>query len=97
MERTVICAKLNRELPGLQKPPFSGDLGQLIYERVSAEAWRGWSEDMMIKIINEYRLNLADAEHYQSLLNQMRAYLNLDGEGKILEVENAERGRGERS
>jgi Fe-S cluster biosynthesis and repair protein YggX len=92
-ERMVQCSKLKREAPGLDKPPFPGELGQLIFERVSAEAWKSWSEDMMMKVINEYRLNLVEAEHYETLLTQMRAYLALD-DTAVLEVENAERGRG---
>ncbi len=51
----VFCVKLQRELPGLEKPPWPGALGQRIYENVSAEAWRMW-EDRMRMILNEYRL-----------------------------------------
>ena len=93
IERIVKCVKLDRELAGLSTPPFAGPLGQEIYEKVSNEAWLSWKDDMMIKIINEYRLNLADPEHYQSLIKQMRAFLNLGESEKLLEVENAERGR----
>lgn len=96
-QRIVKCVKLNRELPGLAQPPFGGPLGQEIFEKVSNEAWLAWKDDMMIKIINEYRLNMADPEHYEALLKQMRAFLNLSegtGEGeKLLEVENETRGR----
>ncbi len=92
--RTVKCVKLGREAPGLDKPPFSGELGDTIFENVSLEAWSIWQDDMMIKIINEYRLNLADPEQYEVLLKQMRAFLNLDSESEVLEVENAERGKG---
>jgi Fe-S cluster biosynthesis and repair protein YggX len=88
-----MCSKFKRELPGLEKPPFSGDLGREVYEKVSADAWQLWRDDMMIKIVNEYRLNLTDAEHYNVLLNQMRNFLGLETEGQVLEVENAERGR----
>ena len=54
MSRTVYCAKLKKEAPGLSSPPFSGELGQQIFDHVSAEAWKEWSDDMMIKIINEF-------------------------------------------
>lgn len=53
--RTVFCAKFQRELPGLDKAPWPGPLGQRIYEHVSAEAWRQWEERMKM-ILNEYRL-----------------------------------------
>jgi Fe-S cluster biosynthesis and repair protein YggX len=91
-ERMVNCAKLKREAPGLEKPPFQGDLGKEIYERVSAEAWKQWSDDMMIKVINEYRLNMADEEHYKTLMNQMRVFLGLNTSEELFEVENAKRG-----
>jgi Fe-S cluster biosynthesis and repair protein YggX len=92
--RTVICAKLGKELPGLSKPPFSGVLGQEIYDRISAEAWQSWSGDMQIKVINEYRLNLADPEQYAKLISQMRAFLALDENQQVLDVGDEKRGRG---
>lgn len=95
-ERIVKCVKLGRDAPGLESPPFDDDLGREIYENVSKEAWAIWQDDIMIKIINEYRLNLADPGHYDVLLEQMRAWLNLssstDGP-EALEVENPDRGR----
>ncbi len=91
--RTVFCAKLQKDAPGLDAPPFSGELGQEIFEKVSAEAWHQWSEDMMIKVINEYRLDLTDAKQYETLLAQMKSFLGLDRDSAILEVENADRGR----
>jgi len=54
-ERTVFCVKFQRQMPGLDQPPWPGELGQRIYENVSAEAWRMW-EDRMRMILNEYRL-----------------------------------------
>ncbi len=53
--RTVFCVKFQRELPGLDEPPWPGELGQRIWEHVSAEAWKLWEERMKM-ILNEYRL-----------------------------------------
>jgi len=53
--RMVQCVKLGRELPGLSEPPWPGELGQRIYENVSAQGWKLW-EDRMRMILNEYRL-----------------------------------------
>jgi Fe-S cluster biosynthesis and repair protein YggX len=53
--RLVKCVKFQKELPGLDAPPWPGELGQRIYENVSAEAWRLWEERMKM-ILNEYRL-----------------------------------------
>jgi Fe-S cluster biosynthesis and repair protein YggX len=53
--RTVLCVKFQKELPGLEEPPWPGELGQRIYQQVSADAWKLWEERMKM-ILNEYRL-----------------------------------------
>lgn len=53
--RTVFCVKLQRELPGLDDKPWPGELGQRVYDHISAEAWKLWEERMKM-ILNEYRL-----------------------------------------
>ena len=94
MERLVHCVKLKKELPGLEKPPFKGEVGQKIFDHISQQAWDMWRNDMQIKVINEYRLNMGDKCDYDVLVEQMLLFLNLK-EGKTAEVENAQRGRGE--
>jgi Fe-S cluster biosynthesis and repair protein YggX len=54
-DRLVQCVKLGKQLPGLPAPPWPGELGQRIYEQVSAEAWAQWEERMKM-ILNEYKL-----------------------------------------
>jgi len=90
--RLVLCRKFNKEMPGLSKPPFAGEVGKQIYDSVSAEAWNQWRNDMQIKVLNEYRLNMADPRDYKVLVEQMMRFLNL-AEGSVAEVENADRGR----
>ena len=53
--RTVRCVKFQKDLPGLDVPPWPGDLGQRIFENVSAQAWKLWEERQKM-ILNEYRL-----------------------------------------
>lgn len=87
VERKVYCSKFKEELPGLSSAPFKGELGQKIFDNVSERAWRMWSEDMMIKVINEYRLNLADQNDYNKLLAQLSLFLGLSSEaGEVLTV-----------
>lgn len=76
-ERMVQCVKMGQELPGLEKPPFSGPVGQQIYEKVSKEAWLTWKNEIQIKVLNEYRLNMGDPRDYQVLVDHMLAFLNL--------------------
>ncbi len=92
-QRLVKCRKFGKELPGLEKPPFPGEIGQKIFNEVSAEAWSAWRDDLQIKVLNEYRLNMANPKDYQILVDQMLTFLNLK-DGVVAEVENATRGKG---
>lgn len=71
--RTVFCVKLQRELPGLDAPPWPGSLGQRIYEQVSEEAWEMWEERMKM-ILNEYRLLPFQKEAQQLVAKQMEEF-----------------------
>ncbi len=73
MARMVHCAKLGQELPGLEKPPFPGELGQQIYDHISAEAWRQWQSQLTI-MINHYGLNLLDPATRTMLDEQMEEF-----------------------
>ena len=73
MPRMVQCVKLGRELPGLEKPPFPGELGQRIYDNVSAEGYALWQPHMTI-LINHYGLNPADPDTRRILREQMEEF-----------------------
>ncbi len=73
MARLVQCVKLGRELPGLENPPFPGELGLRIYENVSAEGYALWQPHMTI-LINHYGLNPADPETRQILRREMEEF-----------------------
>ncbi len=70
MARMVECVKLGRTLPGLEKPPFPGELGQRIFENISAEGYAMWMPHMTI-LINHYALNPADPETRAILRKEM--------------------------
>ena len=80
-QRMVKCVKFQRELPGLDEPPFDNELGKRIFENVSKDAWKMWLEHMKM-ILNEYRLNLAERESQQIIKQQMEEYFF--GEGSAL-------------
>jgi Fe-S cluster biosynthesis and repair protein YggX len=69
----VKCAKLGRELPGLDAPPWPGPLGQRIYEHISEEAWEMWEERMKM-ILNEYRLLPFQKQAQQLVATQMEEF-----------------------
>ena len=73
MARTVNCIKLGREADGMDFPPMPGELGKKLFESVSKEAWAQWIR-MQTMIINENRLNLADAAHRKYLAEQVEKH-----------------------
>ncbi len=73
MARTVNCVKLGREADGMDFPPMPGELGKKLFESVSKEAWAQWIR-MQTMIINENRLNLADAAHRKYLAEQVEKH-----------------------
>lgn len=73
MTRMVNCVKLGRELPGLEKAPFPGELGDRIFNNVSAQAWEMWKEHQVL-LINHYGLVLADPNARQFLMQQLEEF-----------------------
>ena len=70
MTRTVQCIKLGVEAEGLERQPYPGELGKRIFEQVSKQAWADWVSHQTM-LVNENRLNLADARARQYLARQM--------------------------
>jgi Fe-S cluster biosynthesis and repair protein YggX len=77
----VRCVKLGQELPGLDAPPWPGELGQRIYDHVSQDAWEQWEERMKM-ILNEYRLLPFQKEAQALIAKHMEEYFF--GEGTAL-------------
>ncbi|MCE9576324.1 MAG: oxidative damage protection protein [Deltaproteobacteria bacterium] len=78
MPRTVKCAKLGATLPGLPYKPFNDELGQRIFDSISADAWAQWIEHSK-KIVNEYRLDLTLKRSHEVLKEQCEQFLFGDG------------------
>lgn len=78
MARTVQCVKLGREGEGLDFPPYPGELGKKIWTSISKEAWSLWLKHQTM-LINENRLNMADARARQYLLKQTEKYFFGEG------------------
>jgi Fe-S cluster biosynthesis and repair protein YggX len=71
--RMVMCAKFDHELPGLDKPPFPGELGDRIYNEISQQAWEMWLQYQVI-LINHFGLTLNDPNARQFLREQMEEF-----------------------
>ena len=74
MARVVQCVMLKREAPGLDRPPYPGELGQRIYEKVSREAWGRWLAHQTM-LINEYRLTPIEPKARKFLEAEMEKFL----------------------
>ena len=77
-ERMVQCAKLDKELPGLDELPFENELGQRVFDNISQQAWEMWAEHLKM-VINEYRLNPGTMEAQELILKQMEQFFFGDG------------------
>ena len=84
MARMVHCVKLGRELPGLNRPPYGGELVKRVYENVSQQAWLLW-QDQSTLLINHYGLNLRDPAAQKFLMQHMEEFFF--GEGAQLPEE----------
>lgn len=74
----IQCIKLGHEAEGLDFAPYPGELGKRIFDQVSKEAWAAWLRHQTM-LVNENRLNLADARARQYLARQMERYFFGEG------------------
>ena len=74
---TLHCIKLNKELEGLERAPYPGELGKKILSSVSKEAWQMWL-DHQTMLINENNLNLFEESSQKYLKDQMDKYFFSD-------------------
>ena len=76
--RKVFCVKFQQELPALDAPPWPGEVGQRIFEKVSAQAWKLWEERMKM-ILNEYRLMPWQKQAQELVAQHMEEFFFGDG------------------
>ena len=74
----VHCVKFDKDMPGLERVPWKGELGKRVYENVSAEAWKLWIEYSKM-LMNEYRLNPLDPQSQKIMEEQMEQYFFGEG------------------
>ncbi len=79
--RMVMCVKFGREMPGLDRIPWKGEIGKRVYENVSKDAWKLWLEHSKM-IMNEYRLNPLDPNSQKIMEEQLEQFFF--GEGSKL-------------
>ncbi|MBC6414056.1 MAG: oxidative damage protection protein [Chromatiales bacterium] len=81
MTRKVHCSKLGKEAEGLDYVPYPGDLGQRIYDNISAQVWQQWVNHQTM-LINEYRLTPVEPKARKFLEEEMEKFLFGEGSAK---------------
>ena len=76
--RMVTCSKLKKELEGLERPTYPGELGKKVFESVSKEAWALWLKHMTM-LINEYRLTPIEPKARTFLEEEMEKFFFGEG------------------
>jgi Fe-S cluster biosynthesis and repair protein YggX len=72
----VQCARCGKAGPKITVPAYGGKLGDEIKAKICEPCWKLWMDES-VKIINELRLNMANAEDRKKLTDAMRQFLKL--------------------
>ena len=72
----ITCSRCGRQTEAMDPPPLPTALGQEVQQKVCRACWQEWLR-AQVMLINEYRLNLVDAQARRALEEQMRAFLKL--------------------
>jgi Fe-S cluster biosynthesis and repair protein YggX len=75
MSRTVFCKKYQKELEGLDAPPYPGPKGQELFDSVSKQAWTDWQSQQTM-LINEKHLSLVDPQARKYLQQEMGKFFS---------------------
>jgi len=75
----VHCSRCGATTGGLARAPLPGRVGQLVLEHVCSVCWDEW-RGVQVKLINEYRIDVMNPEHYGRLMREMSAFLSLADE-----------------
>lgn len=73
---TVTCARCRRTGPAFDEPPYPGELGREIRDRVCSSCWTEWQQ-AEVMVINELRLDFMDPRSAEILEQQMREFFGL--------------------
>jgi Fe-S cluster biosynthesis and repair protein YggX len=82
MARMIFCSFLKKEAEGMDYAFFPGELGKRVYDNISKEGFEQWKRHQTM-LVNENRLNLADARAREYLMRQMEQFLFGEGGDKV--------------
>jgi len=81
MARQIFCEYFQKELEGLDRPPYPGEFGERIYTSVSKQAWQMWIEHQTM-LINENKLSMVNPEARKYLQEEMIKFFFGEGSQK---------------
>lgn len=73
---SVKCGRCGNQREPPKDIPYVGGLGERIITGVCAECWKDW-EDLQIKLMNEYKVDLSTKEHRDLMMTQLKDFLKL--------------------
>jgi Fe-S cluster biosynthesis and repair protein YggX len=76
----VSCSRCGSTAAGLDRAPLPGMHGERVLAQTCSACWEEW-KGTQVKLINEYRLNVTDPDHFDRLMTEMAAFLTLREEG----------------
>lgn len=75
---TITCKRCGETAAPPEKVTWGGEIGERIKTSICAACWSEW-EALSVKIVNEYRLSMANPEHYRLFVEQLKAFLGMEG------------------
>ncbi len=72
----ITCSRCGASSEPLPSAPLPGKAGSLVLAQICPACWREWL-GMQVRVINEYRLTPSEPQHFDYLIAQMKAFLNL--------------------
>jgi len=75
----ITCKRCGRTAEPPEDTTWGGEIGEAIQNQICKECWAEW-EDLSVKIVNEYRLSMANREHYAMFVQQLKIFLGLESD-----------------
>ncbi len=73
---TITCSRCGQTAEPMTSCDFGGALGETLLANTCPACWKEW-EGQRVIVINEYRLNLGNPDHFATLMRAMKEFLNL--------------------
>lgn len=78
--KNISCMRCGREEEGFTEAPYPGPLGKLLLNGTCQKCWGEWQKQSVL-VINEYKLRPFMPQDRATLEDQMKKFLNLEGQG----------------